>query len=91
MNLFGLSFIFFKKKLSYGLNYMSNFNYICLLFHITYVNSNWSDALKTSQGKIEVHLREGGSPNPPAKPSDLLNGASSLHGVMRLLTAVQSK
>ena len=39
-----------------------------------YVNLNWIDAQKTSKGKCEASCMVGGSPTPPAKPQDLLNG-----------------
>ena len=40
---------------------------ICLLFHLTYVKSNWIYAQKNSEGKREAPLRGGGSPTPPRK------------------------
>ena len=39
-----------------------------LSIHLMYVNSNWNDTQKTSQGKWETPLRGSGNPTPPAKP-----------------------
>ena len=63
----------------------------CLFLHLMYVNSNLIDAQKTLQEKWEAPLRGGWKTNSPTKPQDILNGSPSLHRVMHLPNAVQSK
>ena len=64
--------------------------YYCPFVHLTYVNSNVTDAQRPvkENGRLP-YVGVGGGPTPLAKLQDLLNGALSPYRGIRLPNAVQ--